>query len=58
MVAVSPGGDKLFTIHDKDVNKYKTKTATEEISKHIRDYPGFKSANNDQKKQMLKKGQI
>ena len=55
MVAVNQGGDKLYPRWDKDAHKYKSYTEAKGISKHIRDCLVFKSANEDQKKEMLKK---
>ena len=38
---------------DKDAHKYKT--GQEAISKRVRDCPGFKEADDEEKKQMVKK---
>ena len=54
-VAVNQDGDKKCPVCDNDVQKYNTKTGAEGISRQIRDCPRFKSANDNQKKEMLKK---
>ena len=55
---VSQNGDKKCPVCDKDAHLYKTKNGQEAISKRVKDCPGFKEANNDQKKEMVRKLKI
>ena len=52
---VSQNNDKKCPACDKDAHHYKTKNGQEAISKRVKDSPGFKEANDDQKKEMVKK---
>merc|ERR1711895_188186 len=52
---VSQNSDKKCPVCDKDAHLYKTKNGQETISKRVKDCPGFKEANDDQKKEMVKK---
>ena len=52
---VSQNSDKKCPVCDKDAHLYKTKNGQEAISKRVKDCPGFKEANDDQKKEMVKK---
>ena len=52
---VSQNNDKKCPVCDKDAHHYKTKNGQEAISKRVKDCPGFKEANDDQKKEMVKK---
>merc|ERR1712237_304409 len=51
-------GDKKCPVCDKDAHLYKTKNGQEAISKRVKDCPGFKEANDNQKKEMVKKLKI
>ena len=53
--AVIQGGDKIGSICNKPAHKYKTRSGAEAISKRIKDCPGFKTALDNQKQEMVKK---
>ena len=52
---VSQNNDKKCPVCDKDAHLYKTRNGQEAISKRVKDCPGFKKANDDLKKEMVKK---
>ena len=52
---VSQNTDKKYPVCDKDAYLYKTRNGQEAISKRIKDCPWFKEANDDLKKDMVKK---
>ena len=47
--------DKLCPVCDESAHKYKTRSGAEGISKRIKDCPGFMTALDDQKQEMIKK---
>merc|ERR1712082_258868 len=52
---VSQSGDKKCPVCDNDSHLYKTKNGQEAISKQVKDCPGFKEANDDEKRDMVRK---
>ena len=54
-VAVSQNGNNKCSGCDKDAHLYKTRAGQEAILKRVKDCPAFKEANDDQKKEMVKK---
>ena len=53
--AVVHGRNKTFPVCNKPAHKYKTKTGAEGIFKRIKDCPGFKTASDNKKQEMVKK---
>merc|ERR1712082_56804 len=55
---VSQNSSKKCPVYDKDAHLYKTKNGQEAVSKRVKDCPGFKEANDDKKKDIVRKIKI
>ena len=52
---INQGSKQMCPVCNKSAHKYKTKTGAEGILKCVKDCPSFKSANDEQKQEMVKK---
>ena len=53
--AVVQGATKTCPVCNKPAHKYKTRSGTEAVSKRVKDCLGFKTASDDQKREIIKK---
>ena len=53
--ALSEGVKKFYSVCDKYVCNYKTKTSVESLSKCVKDFQEFNCATNEQKQALVKK---